>query len=67
MREGENVPVKIAEKPRKKRKPRRGKQVSLHPLTADQAVWLMFMVSPADVRTILEGARKRKRAKSPAL
>jgi hypothetical protein len=41
-------------KPAKKKHPgRRGDPVSLHPLSADQAISLMFQIKPDDVRKIL--------------
>ena len=38
--------------PARKHPGRRGDPVSLHPLSADQAISLMFQIKPADVRKI---------------
>jgi len=42
----------------KSRRPKRGRQVSLYPLTADQAVWLMFMIGPDEVKKVRAAGRK---------
>jgi hypothetical protein len=45
-----------------KRPGRRGDPISLHPLSADQAVRLMFQIKPQDVKRIVAsrpGTRKK--------